>query len=261
MAKKVSKQEEKSIPKAVRIIGFTEEDIATVNRLYNGLYSKETPAKFVEKDGSTFVRVSSECLIPKEIWAKFAKKATVYTDVLGVTEYAEEYPIVMYQCDELACYEMQPDYRLNAFVKRITVSALVNGRRAGFSAASEKTESEIVEKDMVVYYENNFGLCSAVIQEDIFQLLIKKPKLVVSPEGVLIFFNDREILATVDGYHYYWINSNVIDVDDKRVVDIEVHDDYCKVILTKDGANEEFKLKFGIDMTAHIMILPEVSTM
>lgn len=237
MAKEVSKRDEKIIPKAVRIVEFTEED---------------------RRENPTVVHLS-EIMITKEMWEKFAEEALVFIDGWDILQYAEEFPIVMYQCDEVACYGMQPDYRLNSFIKSITVSTAMHGKR--FSVGSGKMESEITDSDVVVYYEDNFVICHAVIQHDIFHLLIKKPELVISPEGVLIFYTDNEILATVDCQHYYWINSHVIDVDDKTIVDIEVYDDYCKVILAKDGVDQEFKLKFNFDMTAHIMIQPEVSEM
>lgn len=237
MAKEVSKQEEKIIPKAVRIVDFTKED---------------------RRENTTVVHLS-ESLITPEMWQKFAEEALVFIDGWNILQYAEEIPIVMYQCDELACYLMQPDYRLNSFIKSITVSTALQGKR--FSVGSGKMEGKITDCDTVVYYEDNFGILHGVIQHDIYRILIKKPELVVSPEGVLIFYTDNEILATVDCQHYYWINGHVIDVDDKKIVDIEVCEDCCKVILAKDGVNQEFKLKFSFDMTAHIMIQPEVSEM
>lgn len=97
----------------------------------------------------------------------------------------------------------------------------MHGKR--ISLNSGKMESEITDCDTVAYYEDNIGNCRAIDQYDIFRLLFKKPHLVVSPEGVLIFYTDNKILATIDCQHYYWIDGHAIDVDGKSVVDIEVN--------------------------------------
>jgi len=100
---------------------------------------------------------------------------------------------------------------------------------------SGKLDCENTDYDTVVYYTDHAGINHAIIQHDICWFLLQKPNLVVSPEGVLVFFTDKKIIATVgcnNGYH--WIDGHVIDVEGKSIKNIEVYDDYCKVILLDD---------------------------
>ena len=229
--KKVSS---KVIPVAERIIEFDSEDI------------RQNPS----------ITAFSENLISEEDWNEFAKNALVIMDGWQIAQYAEEYPIVHYQCDEISSIYLEGGPRLNSFIESITVSTALEGKKAWFG--SGKLTSEVVGCDTVVYYKDHAGINHAIIKHDIYCFLLQKPKLVVSPEGVLLFFTDKQIIATVDCNHYHWIDGHIIDVEEETIKDIEVCEDYCKVILIDDEKVEHcFSLKFDFDISAHQMIYPK----
>lgn len=235
MAKEVSK----IIPVAERIIEFGTDYIRT----------------------NDFIVHSSDELLSEEEWNEFAENALVIVDGWHIVQYAEEYPIVHYKCDEVASVYLEGGFRLNSFIESITVSTACYGKKAGFG--SGKLSCEITDYDTVVYYTDHAGINHAIIQHDICWFLLQKPNLVVSPEGVLVFFTDKQIIATVgcnNGYH--WIDGHVIDVEGKTIKNIEVCDDYCKVILLDDKKAEHcFSLKFDLDATSYQILNPKASEM
>lgn len=233
MAKEVSKV----IPIAERIIEFGTDD-----------FRKNASSTHLSKE-----------LISDEELGKFAENALVIMDGWNVVQYAEEYPIVHYQCNENACIYLEGGARLNSFIESITVSAALYGKRAGFG--SGKLSCENTDYDVVVYYTDHAGINHAIIQHDICWFLLQKPKLVVSPEGVLVFFTDKEIIATLAcNNSYYWINGHLIDVEGQTIKNIEVCEDYCKVILLDDSEVEHsFSLKFDFDGTSYQILNPKAS--
>ena len=233
MAEEVSK----IIPVAERIIEFRTKDI---------------------RKNDNIIHCSDE-LISEKDWSEFSNKALVIVNGWHIVQYAEEYPIVRYKCDESASCYLGPDFRLNAFIESITVSTACYGKKAWFG--SGKLSCEDTDYDTVVYYTDHVGINHAIIQNDMCWFLLQKPNLVVSPEGVLVFFTDKEIIATVGcNNSYHWINGHVIDVEGKIIKDIEVCDDYCKVILLDDKKAEHcFKLKFDLDATSYQILNPKAS--
>lgn len=235
MAKEVSKV----IPVAERIIEFGTKDI---------------------RKNDSIIHLSDE-LISEKDWNEFARNALVIVDGWHIVQYAEEYPIVHYKCDESASCYLGPDFRLNSFIESITVSTACYGKKAWFG--SGKLSCETTDYDTVVYYTDHAGINHAIIQHDICWFLLQKPNLVVSPEGVLVFFTDKQIIATVGcNNSYHWIDGHVIDVEGKTIKDIEVCDDYCKVILLDDNKAEHcFSLKFDLDATSYQILNPKASEM
>ena len=232
----MKKDVSKVIPVAERIIEFDADDI------------RKNPS----------ITDFSESFISEEDWRKFAENALVIMDGWDILQYAEEYPIVCYQCDELSDIYLEGGPRLNSFIESITVSTAKYGKRVCFG--SGKLTCEDTDSNTVIYYTDNVGINHSVIQQDIYDFLLEKPNLVVSPEGILVFFTDEQIIATVDCNHYHWIDGHVIDVEGKTIKDIEVWDDYCKVILIDDKKSEQcFSLKFDFDISAHQMILPKAT--
>ena len=153
MAKKVSKE----VPIAERIIEFDKDD-------------------FCENFSPSDV---SESMVTKEMLEEFAEKALVLVDGTDILQYANEYPIVVYQCNESICYaDIMPEPRLNSFVLNIVVSTGVDGKR--YSVGSGKMEEEPIGFDTITYYEDPFGIKHQIIQYDICKFLLKRPKLVVS---------------------------------------------------------------------------------
>lgn len=194
-----------------------------------------------------------------EFGTEDVKNGLVIVDGWNIVKYSEEYPIVHYKCDEVACVYLEGGFRLNSFIENITVSTALCGEKACFG--SGKLSCENTDYDTVVYYTDHVGINHAIIQHDICWFLLQKPKLVVSPEGVLVFFTDKEIIATVGcNNSYHWINGHVIDVEGKTIKNIEVCDDYCKVILLDDKKVEHnISLKFDFDVTSYQILNPKIS--
>lgn len=231
MAEKVSN----IIPVAERIIQFKEEDY------------RKNPA----------IVYFSEDLISDKEWENFAENALVIMDGWHIEQYAEEYPIVKYKCDKSASCYLEPDFRLNSFIESITVSTALYGKRVGVGTG--RISSENVDFETVIYYTDHAGICHSVIQHDICWFLLHKPNLVVSPEGMLIFFTEKEILATVDCNHYHWISGNILDIGEHTIKDIVVCEDYCQIILLDDQKDEyNYSLKFDYDITEYQMIYPKI---
>lgn len=199
----------------------------------------------------------AESLSTEAYWQIFADNALTFTDGNGIFQFAEEYPIVRYQCkDEV---DLMPDRCLNAFVKSITVSSTMYGKK--FSISAGKVKEEKFDSKTVVYYEDNIGRRYAVLQYDIIKFLLRKPKLVVSSEGVLIFFTKDTILATNDCEHYAWVHG--INTEHSVIEDVELFEKYsCVCLVDTEEGNElnkyHYKLQFDIDMRDSGMIKPRV---
>lgn len=173
----------------------------------------------------------------------------------NIFQYTEEYPIVKYQCNENVCCSLEPDYRLNSFIETITVSTALAGKK--ISANAEVIDTDY---DTVIYFRDHWGTNYEITHNSIREFLIKKPNLVVSPEGMLIFFTDKQILATFDCNHCYFISEYFIKVGYASIKGIEVCKDFSKVTLIDDKKHEKnFSLKFDFDITEIQMICPKVS--
>lgn len=109
-----------------------------------------------------------------------------------ILQYAEEYPIVHYRCNEFTSVYLEGRSHLNSFLQSITVSTALYGEKAWFG--SGKLDCENIDYDTVVYYTDHAGINHAIIQHDICWFLLQKPNLVVSPEGVLAFLRTSKLL-------------------------------------------------------------------
>lgn len=226
-------------PKVERIVEFSEED-------------------FRENTGVTSC---DENLINDETWQEFADNALVLIDGNTVYQYAEEFPIVVYRCSEDA--GVMPSSRLNSFIESITVSTADLGKR--FSLNKREMEWEYTGPDTVAYFTDNIGRSTIIPCYDIARILLKKPNLVISNEGLLVFFTEKTILATNDCEHYAWVND--VDTENGKITSIDVYDEYCIVNL-EDSENHDkngnhmkysYKLQFIVDMVDHGMITPVVT--
>ena len=237
MAKKVSKE----VPIAERIIEFDKDD-------------------FCENFSPSDV---SESMVTKEMLEEFAEKALVLVDGTDILQYANEYPIVVYQCNESICYaDIMPEPRLNSFVLNIVVSTGVDGKR--YSVGSGKMEEEPIG------YEDPFGIKHQIIQYDICKFLLKRPKLVVSEEGILVFYTEDEILATTDCQQYAWVRWDDTIENCTSIENIIAYKEYCEVTLI-DGEDvfDDFgeiaekaprhvlALNFNLKVADHNMINPK----
>lgn len=218
-------------PKVERIVEFSEED-------------------FRENTGVTSF---DESLINDETWQEFADNALVITDGNTIYQYAEEFPIVVYRCSEDA--EVMPSSRLNAFIESIAVSTANLGKH--FSLDKRDMKWEYTGPDTVAYFTDNTGRVIAIQQYDISRLLMKKPNLVISYEGLLVFFTEKEILVTNDCEHYAWVHD--VDTENGKITSIDVYDGYCIVNLKNSESYYSYTLRFVVDMVDHGMIKPEVT--
>lgn len=172
-------------------------------------------------------------------------------------QYEQECPIVRYKCDENSTFSLDGEPRLNSFVESITVSVVGIGRRLLFDKFDVES---FIDSNVVAYYTDHFGVNHVIDHDGLYNLLLQKPKLVVSPEGVLIFFTDKEIIATLNCNDcIYYINGYFIDLKNKTVNDIVVGKNYCKVVvLNKSDKKIYFRLNFDFDFLSYQMLVPRV---
>ncbi len=163
-------------------------------------------------------------------FGNLGNEALVLVDGRDILQYECEYPIVAYQCNRSLCYaDVMPTLRLNSFIVYIVVSTGVDGKK--YSVDSEGFEEEPTEFDTIAYYQDHFGIKHQIIQYDICEFLLNKPKLVVSEEGVLVFYTEDEILATTDCQQYVWVRWDGIIQNCKSIESIVAYKEYCKVTL------------------------------
>lgn len=175
-----------------------------------------------------------------------------------ILKYEKEKPIIHYRCDPVASLFLEGGFHLNSFIESITVSTALHGEKAWFDP--DGLRYNYTDCDSIVYYTDHVGINHAITQHDIYWFLLQKPNLIVSPEGVLVFFTDKQIIATVDcNTAYHWIDGHLIDVKDKTIKNIEVCDSYCKVILIDDKKVEQcFSLTFDFNIASYQPLDPNV---
>ncbi len=156
---------------------------------------------------------------------------------------------------------------MNSFILSINVSKCVGGRR--FSVVSGKLEKESIESDTIAYYEDSVGIQHQIIQHDICEFLLEKPKLVISEEGVLVFFTEDEILATIDCQQYAWIRWEESAENCMAIEEIQAYQEFCEVTLIegrdtfsygkiiKKAPRHVLKLNFDLKVADHNMINPK----
>lgn len=131
-------------------------------------------------------------------------------------------------------------------------------------------KADINDFDTIAYYEDSVGIKHKIIQYDICKFLLKKPKLVVSEEGVLVFFTEDQILATIDCQQYVWVRWDDIIKNCTSIENITAYHEYCEVTLVEgedvyDNLGKIFKkaprhvlnLNFNLKVADHNMINPE----
>ncbi len=176
------KQEKFRIPTVRRQVEFEEEDFRTNDNI-------------IDFDDS---------LISKKEWQEFDEKALVISDGRDVYQYADEYPIVKYtgevKSDNGCCLEDQ----LNTFINSVTVSTVMNGIH--FSLKKREMKGKYTGEKTVAYFEDSIGRLNEIPVYDIQRILMKKPNLVVSSDGILVFYTAKECIATIDCVHYAWVD-------------------------------------------------------
>lgn len=195
-----------------------------------------------------FVTGVSESLITDSAYEDFAENALVFTDGNDIYQYAEEYPICYYYCSNKS--KLKPENFLNAFIESITVSVADFGKR--ISVGTGKVVEELCSKEAVVYYTNTIGIKCAVVQEDIIKFLLKKPNLLVSANGVLVFYTAKDILATIDCNHYAWVR-----IDGNPTIR-NISNDGELVVVSRAVGKKKDRIKFNIDLLNHGVVLYDV---
>lgn len=198
----MSKKSKFVVPKVKRQIEFDEEDFRTNDGVVN----------------------FSESLISKEKWQEFEANALVIADGRNIQQYADEYPIVKYTGEIKSATGFEEE-RLNGFITSVTVSTVMNG--VHFSLKKRKMKHEFTGVETVAYFEDSIGRLTEIPTYDIYRILMKKPNLVVSSDGLLIFFTKEECIATLDCVHYVWVDLTRIRWHCARVKDKEELGRFC----------------------------------
>lgn len=126
----------------------------------------------------------------------------------SLIEVKNEYPIVKY---EKAWIQPELPPRLNSLIRNITVSVITLGQIYTVST-DFKLETKKVEDKTLVYFENTYGNFMAVNGNSIHDFLLRKPKLCVTPNGILLFYDEREIIATFDLSNYTFVTGYLVNL-------------------------------------------------
>lgn len=199
--------------------------------------------------------------IPDKAWQEYASNALTFTDNNTIYQYGDAFPVVIYKCSDEAM--MMPSNRLNGFIDYIAVVIADAGR--SFSVGSGRMEQEYEGSEAVAYYCDSIGSLYEIAVCDIMKMLWKKPQLVVTSEGLLVFYTRKEILVTLDCVHYAWVHD--VDTNEDAVIEnIKVCKNHCEVIIDtgklddKDNPiKSKYELKFTIDLLDRGMIEPFVT--
>ena len=199
------------------------------------------------------VTMFAESIVSEKEWEQFEENSLVLVDGNDIYQYGSEYPIVVYCCNSDA--GLESPCRLNGFIQNITVSTVCEGKR--FSIKKREMPFEFVGPTTVAYITDNIGRHNIIPNYNIFKMLLKKPKLVLSSEGLLIFYTEKYILATNDCEHYTYVD---IDTENCIINGIEVCDECCVVSTTKEDYEENYEVRFTINMLeTDIMISSSVT--
>ena len=193
-----------------------------------------------------------ENFISQEEWFRFSANALVLTCKNDILQYACEYPIVRYECNQGICNE--PEGMLNTFIKNITVSTATDGKKV--TVKTGKIESEVLKNETIAYYEDAYEIYHSITNRDIFMLLLKKPNLVVSPEGVLVFYTEKSILCTLDCESCLEIK---INESKGNINTIDVFDDFIEVVYDDDDEIYAFEINFDFDFNSSFPVIPVIT--
>lgn len=164
------------------------------------------------------------------------KKLSLMQSSLLKPDCLDEYRLYSYKCSDDCA--LIPANFLNSFVESITVSAV---------------KSYEYSPRIQVYFTDTIGRKQEIPQHDIFTFLLKKPKITVSAEGLLIFYTNQEVLVTLDCNHYAWVRVNA---DKAKICRILSYGELVNIIKTDGTA---MKVKFTIDALQHSLISYEVA--
>ncbi len=199
------------------------------------------------------VTMCAESIVSEKEWEQFEENSLVLVDGNDIYQYCSEYPIVVYCCNSDS--GLESPCRLNGFIQNITISTVCEGKR--FSIKKREMPFEFVGPTTVAYITDNIGRHNIISNYNIFKMLLKKPKLVLSSEGLLIFYTEKYILATNDCEHYTYVD---IDTDNCIINGIEVCDECCVVSTTREDYEEDYEVRFTINMLeTDIMISSSVT--
>ena len=180
-------------------------------------------------------------------------------DVPDLIRFRIKRPLAVYECSPHV--ELQPNPRLNSYVQSIVVAEVEENTYQSVSYAHGRLYQEEYEvgESIVVYYRPWSGLDYGVLIQGIYDILCELPELVISKEGILVFYTEREILATADMIQYFYVTSFFNNDRIKRIESIEDCIDYlCIHLEDKSGERYRFRLDFDLDLSQHAMITPRV---
>lgn len=149
-------------------------------------------------------------------------------------QYASEEPILRYERQKKL--EEKADC-LNTFVKSITVANIKKGKRS-FLEYGFVLEEPFYKKE-VFYYEDNNGTKRIIREKEICNFLKEKPELIISPDGLLIFYTKEKILATMNFEQFMWVREKLAGIRTTDVIKaIYSRRNYLKVVVNS-GRNAE----------------------
>ena len=180
-----------------------------------------------------------------------------YVDGLSLKHAMGMTPVVQYRCKLEKGMKEIPS--LNAFIKSITVAKATTVLEFQY----EDTKGVFTgknEESRIVYCETKNNLFFAISQLNVIQIVNEIPNLVVSSEGVLLFYTENEILATSDCNQYVIITNGIIDLKGRKVKNITLGVKGCAVhFIDQENKVYAYSLTFSFDMALNNVIVPRAS--
>ena len=175
-------------------------------------------------------------------------KSLMLFDGRHIRHYLDEYPFCVYCCKKEACPNMAPNFFLNSYIKEIVLSVVDAGREY-FLGSTSKLDAEDIGKDTVAYYKDNKDEIHLIKDEEIFKFLFKRPDLVVTSEGMLVFYAENTILVTFDMKNYHWIKPTDFLSNEWEISGVVMEDRKCFITVRSDKKVRKYQLMFSFDFT------------
>lgn len=154
-------------------------------------------------------------------------------------------PIVMYRAK---CDKDVETPSLNAFIKSIFVckakSILCAKYEGNRLFVTKRTTDEIF-----CLFEAQSGIVGVITYPILIEALIKKPDLLVSPEGVLLFATDTQVVASTDLKQCVLIIGKTIELKNRKIKTLVNRNEYSILhLVDEDGKDYIYNLIFHFNL-------------
>lgn len=183
--------------------------------------------------------------------ALFDKNVLCYNVENTIYQFAEEELKAIYRCKRDG--SLAGKGYLNPFVKEIRVAEVKHGRKIALYGTSIQTFS--VKEARIAYYETIGNEKRGVKPYPLQEFLLDIPELFLTKEGILIFYSEKKMIATVDLEHFARIE--VPGGYDASIKKVEAWTGDTLVTVNDKGSTFNYTIKFYSEKIAYGCIRAE----